>query len=187
MKKTILIGATAATLLMTGLYAQSSEVGKRRENQQDRIAQGVGSGSLTAGETANLEKKEAAINQEVKADRALNGGHLTGQEKKMVNRQQNAMSNKIYNDKHNAAVQHYGNNKVDARRENQQDRIANGIKSGKLSAGETARLEKGEAAINQETRADRKLNGGHLTGQEKKTINKQQNVASRKIYKAKHN
>src|SRR5512140_3366394 len=98
MKRTILIGATAATLLMTGLYAQSSEVGKRKENQQDRIAQGVGSGSLTAGETANLEKKEAAINQEVKADRALNGGHLTGQEKKTVNRQQNAMSNKIYND-----------------------------------------------------------------------------------------
>ena len=36
----------------------------RKENQQDRIAQGVKSGELTAGETTNLEKKEADVNHE---------------------------------------------------------------------------------------------------------------------------
>jgi len=41
-------------------------VAQRKENQQDRIAQGVKSGQLTAGETANLETKEAAINGETK-------------------------------------------------------------------------------------------------------------------------
>ena len=123
----------------------------------------VKSGSLTAGETANLEKKESAINQEIRTDRSLNGGKLTSQERKTVNGQQNAMSHRIYRDKHNAATQHYGNNEVDARRSNQQQRIANGIASGKLNAGETARLEKGESAINRETRTDRALNGGKLT------------------------
>ena len=39
-------------------------VEQRKENQQDRIANGVKSGQLTAGETAKLEKKEAAINKE---------------------------------------------------------------------------------------------------------------------------
>src|SRR5260370_18373537 len=47
-------------------------VAQRKENQQDRIAQGVKSGQLTAGETANLETKEAAINKETAADRADN-------------------------------------------------------------------------------------------------------------------
>ena len=54
----------------------------------------------------------------MKTDRSLNGGKLTAHEKKMVNGQQNQMSKQIYQDKHNAATQHYGNNQVDARREN---------------------------------------------------------------------
>ena len=85
--------------------APKSEVGKRQENQQDRIAQGVKSGQLTAGETAHLEKNQARINKEVRNDRAANGGKLTPQEKAQVNRQQNRQSRQIYRDKHNAAKQ----------------------------------------------------------------------------------
>jgi hypothetical protein len=184
--KSRLLGVAAASFFAAAVFAQSSEVGKREENQQDRIAQGVRSGELTAGETANLEKKESAVNQEVKADRALNGGKLTTAEKQQVNRQQNKVSGQIHGDKHNAATQHYGNNEVDARRENQQDRIANGIASGKMNAAQASRVEKGEAAINQEVHTDRSLNGGKLTPAEKKQVNQQLNTASKKIYKAKH-
>src|SRR6266852_5300867 len=107
-----------AAMLMAGTvaFAQDSsstsadpkpktEVGQRKENQQDRIAQGVKSGQLTAGETANLETKEAAINGESKADRAANGGTLTAAEKKQVNHEQNAASKNIYHKKHNAKTQ----------------------------------------------------------------------------------
>src|SRR6267378_1477492 len=80
-------------------------VAQRKENQQDRIAQGVKSGQLTAGETANLETKEAAINGETKADRKANGGKLTAAEKKQVNKEQNAASKNIYRKKHNAKTQ----------------------------------------------------------------------------------
>jgi hypothetical protein len=187
---TRIILTAAAVFLAAGAFAQSttptSEVGQRVENQQDRIAQGVKSGSLTAGETANLEKKESAINQEVRTDRSLNGGHLTGQEKQIVNGQQNKMSNQIYQDKHNAATQHNGNSEVGQRASNQQSRIANGISSGKLNAAQTSRLEKGEAGINKEVHADRQANGGHLTQGQKQQVNKQQNGMSARIYHAKH-
>jgi hypothetical protein len=190
MKRMILITAAAALLMGGAAFAQSSstpsDVNQRRENQQDRIAQGVQSGSLTAGETANLEKKEAAVNQEVRTDRSLNGGHLTGQEKQIVNGQQNNLSKQVYNDKHNANTAQYGNNEVGQRRANQQGRIAQGIASGKLNAGQTARLEKSEAGINHQVAADRAANGGKLTGAEKTQINQRQNVASGKIYRAKH-
>jgi len=188
-----------AMVLMAGTVAfaqeqsQSSdpkpktEVGQRKENQQDRIANGVQSGQLTAGETANLEKKEAAINAETKADRAANGGKLTGAEKAQINHQQNQMSRQIYRDKHNANTAHYGNNEVGQRRENQQDRIAQGVKSGQLTAGETARLEKQEKGINKQVAADRAANGGKLTSGEKAQINKEQNQESKKIYNKKHN
>jgi hypothetical protein len=82
---------------------------------------------------------------------------------------------------------HYGNNKVNQRRENQQDRIAQGVKSGQLTAGETAKLEKQQQHINKQVATDRKANGGTLTASQKKQINKEQNQASRNIYRKKHN
>jgi hypothetical protein len=162
-------------------------VAQRKENQQDRIANGVKSGQLTAGETGKLETKEAAINGETKADRAANGGKLTTAEKAKINGQQNKLSSQIYKDKHNANTAQYGNNKVGQRRENQQDRIAQGVKSGQLTAGETAKLENQQKGINQQVAADRKANGGTLTTGEKAQINRQQNQASRNIYHKKHN
>ncbi len=99
--KQIVFTSCLAAVLVAGALAQTTEVGQRKENQQDRIAQGVKSGQLTAGETSNLEKKESSINQEVKTDRSLNGGKLTPQERQTVNRQQNQMSNQVYKDKHN--------------------------------------------------------------------------------------
>jgi hypothetical protein len=184
--KNFLINSAAALIFAGAACAQTSEVGQRAENQQDRIAQGAGSGRLTAGETANLESKEASVNREVRADRALNGGKLTNREKGIVNQQQNKMSGQIYRDKHNAAKQPAPNNEVNKRLDNQQGRIGSGIASGKLSAGQTARLDKNEAAVNQEVRTDRKLNGGHLTGAEKGQVNRQLNRTSGQISRARH-
>ena len=84
---------------------QPGRIQRRQENQQDRIAQGVASGQLTAGETANLEHKEAKLNKEVRNDRKANGGTLTGQERRQINRQQNQLSRNIYRDKHNGKTQ----------------------------------------------------------------------------------
>jgi len=178
---------SSSTSSQSSTPAKPGEVAQRKENQQDRIANGVKSGQLTAGETANLENKEAAINGETRADRAANGGKLTGAEKQQINQQQNQLSKQIYNDKHNANTAHYGNNEVGQRRENQQDRIANGIKSGQLTAGETAKLENQQKGINQQVKADRAANGGKLTQGEKKQINHEQNAASKNIYNKKHN
>jgi hypothetical protein len=160
----------------------------RKENQQDRIANGVGSGQLTAGEAGNLEKKESELNQEEKDMRKLDNGKLTSADKATLNQQQNQVSKQIYADKHNAAVQNTDpKSEVGKRAENQQDRIAQGVKSGQLTPGEAGRLERNEARINQQAAADRKANGGKLTADERKQINKEQNRESRQIHRAKHN
>ena len=160
----------------------------RKENQQDRIANGVKSGELTAGETTNLEKKESSLNQEERDMRKLDNGKLTAADKATLNQQQNQLSKQIYQDKHNAAVQNTNpKSEVGKRAENQQDRIAQGIKSGQLTAGEAAHLESNEAKINQEVRNDRAANGGKLTPQEKAQVNRQQNRMSRQIHRDRHN
>jgi predicted transglutaminase-like cysteine proteinase len=180
-------GSSGSTGTQSSTPAQDPSIAQRKENQQDRIANGVKSGQLTAGETANLENKEAAINGETRADRAANGGKLTGAEKQQINQQQNKLSNQIYQDKHNAATQNYGKSEVGQRQTNQQQRIAQGIKSGQLTAGETAKLENQQRGINQQVKADRAANGGKLTQGEKAQVNKEQNGASKNIYNKKHN
>jgi hypothetical protein len=169
-----------------GTMAMDS-VNGRRFNQQGRIANGVSSGQLTAGETKNLEGREAKLNGEIHNDRATNGGKLTPQEHQLVNQQQNNLSKSIYNDKHNANTANYGNNEVGARRDMQQQRVANGIRSGQMSPSEVARTEGHEQNINHQIAADRHANGGKLTPAEKTSINQKQNGASRQIYNDKHN
>ena len=195
MNRKLILFAALALAASGPVFAQQTQpmqpapntVNDRRTGQQDRIANGVQSGQLTAGETRNIESREANLNREVRDDRSADGGKLTQQERNQVNRQQNNLSRSIYNDKHNANTAHYGNNEVGQRRQNQQDRIANGIRNGSMTAGETARTENREQGINQQIRADRQANGGKLTGSERAQINRQQNGASRQIYRQKHN
>jgi hypothetical protein len=77
--------------------------------------------------------------------------------------------------------------RVGTREAYQQARIAQGVRSGQLTPGETAHLEHKEGQINREVRSDRAANGGRLTQQERAQVNHQQNAASKQIYQDKHN
>ena len=181
-KSVLLIGAFVGC---AAVLAQDPTINQRRDNQQDRLANGIQSGQLTAGETKNLESREANLNREIHDDRQADAGRLTSAEKQQIGQQQNNLSNRIYQDKHNANTTHYGNNEVGARRQLQQDRIAQGVRSGSLKAGQTANLENREQGINQKIAADRYANGGKLSPQQKQQINHAQNRASQKIHAAK--
>jgi hypothetical protein len=195
--KHILNSAALIALAVPAMFAQSGTssttttnpptIQDRKENQQDRIANGIQDGQLTAGETKNLETKESGLNKEENTMRADDNGKLTSADRAKLQGQQNHLSNQIYTDNHNAATQHYGNGLVGQRAENQQDRIANGVRSGQLTAGETGKLENKEQGVNHEVAGMRQANGGKLTGADKVAVNQQQNKLSKQIYNNKHN
>lgn len=66
----------------------------------------------------------------------------------------------------------------------QQKRIAEGVKSGELTARETAGLEREQAKI--EADRQKALADGTLTKREKARLTREQNRASRHIYRQKH-
>jgi len=106
MKRIIVSIMTGALLVGTGTAAfGDSEIEQRKDNQQQRIANGVSNGSLTPGETSRLEHRESNLNKEIRSDRKANGGNLTNNQKAQINRQQNHLSNSIYRDKHNGQTQ----------------------------------------------------------------------------------
>jgi hypothetical protein len=76
---------------------------------------------------------------------------------------------------------------INQRRVWQQERITGGVANGRLTAGETARLENREAFLNHEIRTDKALNGGHLSPAERVQVQRQQNWISGSIYVDKHN
>ena len=106
MKSIVVSIMTGALLLgsVSNVLAQN-EINERQRSQQKRIGEGVENGSLTPAETARLEKQEGAIHHEVQAERQANGGRLTAQERRQVNRQQNRESKRIYRQKHDAQHQ----------------------------------------------------------------------------------
>lgn len=105
MKLSMFAAALLAVSTSMAMGQTSATVNQRKENQQDRIAQGVKSGQLTAGETRNLESRESSINHEEHAMRRADDGHLTRADRTALNRRQNRVSHSIYRDKHNGRRQ----------------------------------------------------------------------------------
>ena len=70
---------------------------------------------------------------------------------------------------------------VNQREGNQDQRIANGERSGAINSREAANDNQRQANIDRQVSNDRSANGGHLTQQEHQQVNKEQNKASRQI------
>jgi hypothetical protein len=116
MKVKSFILIASLTLTPAAVFAQAAQnttptpgkndynINQRKTDQQDRIANGIKSGQLTAGETSRLESQEAGINREERGMRAQDNGHLTKQDRQTLHAQQNQESRRIYRDKHNARV-----------------------------------------------------------------------------------
>jgi len=77
-------------------------------------------------------------------------------------------------------------NEVNGREQNQQNRIANGLKNGTLNSKQAGNLEKRETAVQNREKKDMAAHNGHLTKAEQRGINRQQNRISKSIYKDKH-
>jgi hypothetical protein len=77
-------------------------------------------------------------------------------------------------------------NQVNRRETRQQDRIANGVKNGKLTPGQTARLERGEQRLQNNEKRDMAKDNGHLTKKDQRQLNREANHMSKRIYKDKH-
>lgn len=162
---------------------------QRDVNQQQRIEQGLKSGQLTTREAGRLERQEAHIDQmEKRADR---NGSISAAEQARINAEQNRVSQEIYADKHNAVTGNPNSKsserlQADVQRNlNQQDRIEQGLQSGRLTNREAGKLEAGQARVDR-AQAHAAANG-RVNATEQARIQHKENVQSHRIYNKKHN
>ena len=102
------IGMAVVTLFLLGntviTFAESywakahprrHQVNKRLKNQNKRIKKEVKEGEMTKGEARKLHKDDKMIRQEERDMARQNGSHITKEEQKVLNQQENAVSRDI--------------------------------------------------------------------------------------------
>lgn len=97
--------AAAALVALIPLAASAGEVENRVHNEQTRINQGVGNGSMTYGEYHRTEGRLDQIQAQRKRDLRADGGHLTAGQYAHLNHEENNLSSRVYFDKHNQTQQ----------------------------------------------------------------------------------
>jgi len=186
---TSIAAAAVAGLFSVAASAQTtgSEV-QRDVNQQNRIEQGLKSGSLNTKEASQLERGEARIDKmEANAEK---DGKLSPAEKARIQRAQNQESrqinrlesNNVRGNPNSASSQRM---QADVQRNvNQQQRIEQGVKSGQLTNREVGKLEAGQSRVDRaEARAGA---NGHVNANEQRRIQQAENKQSRNVYREKH-
>ncbi|MEI7431030.1 MAG: hypothetical protein WCL27_11295 [Betaproteobacteria bacterium] len=110
--KTTLVSLVLAVPLAA--FAQSNttpRIDQRQANQEQRIQQGVQSGSLTGQEAARLERGQDRLQD--KENRAKADGVVTAKERAQLQHAENRQSDKIYNQKHDRQRDSNHDGKVD--------------------------------------------------------------------------
>jgi hypothetical protein len=98
-----LIGTAASSAMATAStdttwqknHPRREQVNNRLANQDRRIKAEVKQGELTKSRAAALHKEDHQIRTEERLMASQNGGHITKQEQKTLNQQENAVSKQI--------------------------------------------------------------------------------------------
>lgn len=183
MKTRFGLSVLAGVLLAGGAAAEQGVVTTMERNvrQQERIEQGVQSGTLNEREAERLQREQARIHRA--ESRALQDGTVSEAEQARIKAMQDRASRNIYQEKHDAQT---GNSEIRAvqRNVNQQERIQQGLQSGELNTHEAARLQSEQARVERmQANAGR---DGRITDEEKARIERAQNKLSNDIYREKH-
>jgi len=114
--KTIKTIAFLAIALPTLAFAQANtpRVDQRQANQEQRIDQGVASGSLTQREANRLERGQQHVDN--MENRAKADGVVTRGERARLHQAQDVQSDRIYRQKHDRQHDYNHNGRVDRRR-----------------------------------------------------------------------
>ncbi len=100
MRKFFIIAIAIAAPLAIAAVPANAQINERQDRQQNRIDAGMANGSLTARETANLERRQSRIDAAEARDRA-DGGRLSLRERARLQVRQDRASANIYRKKHN--------------------------------------------------------------------------------------
>jgi hypothetical protein len=79
-------------------HPRQEQVKKRDRHLENKTQNAAKDGKITQAQAQNLEKKEAAINQQRKDEATVNGGYITKGEQKQLNHEENQVNRDLKHD-----------------------------------------------------------------------------------------
>lgn len=90
-----LTGTASAETTWQKNHPRRTQVNHRLGNQNRRIHNDVKDGTLSKGQAAQLHHEDHQVRQEERDMASQDGGHITRQEQRTLNQQENGISNQI--------------------------------------------------------------------------------------------
>ena len=90
-----LVGTASAETTWQKNHPRRTQVNHRLANQNRRIHNDVKNGTMTRGQAATVHKEDHQVRQEERDMASQNGSHITKPEDRVLNKQENAISNQI--------------------------------------------------------------------------------------------
>jgi hypothetical protein len=90
-----LTGTASAETAWQKSHPRRTQVNGRLANQNRRIHNDVKDGTLSKGQAAQLHHEDHQVRQEERDMASQNGSHITRQEQRTLNQQENGISNQI--------------------------------------------------------------------------------------------
>jgi hypothetical protein len=90
-----LVGTASAETTWQKNHPRRTQVNHRLANQNKRIHNDVKDGTLSKGQAAALHHEDHQVRQEERDMASQNGGHITKGEQRVLNGQENGISNQI--------------------------------------------------------------------------------------------
>jgi len=163
-----------------GQHPRHAEVAKRDRHLAHEMNKDYGD---LSGHYNQLQKQDAAIRNQTRADMQQNGGHLSKAEQKQLNGEENALRGEISADKGPPPkTQFEENHPRRAEVLHRDNRIGGTLNAdaGKLG-GNYGSLKQQQQTIRQQEQADAAANGGHITKSEQGQLNTEESQLNQEI------
>lgn len=163
-----------------GAHPRHAEVAKRDRNLAHQMNKDYGH---LSGHYNGLQKQDAAIRNQTRADMQKNGGHLTKAEQKQINGEENALRSEIGADKGPPPRTQFEQNHPRRAEVLHRDiRIGGTLNAdaGKLG-GNYGSLKQQQQSIRQQEQADAAANGGHITKAQQGQLNGEEKLLNQEI------
>ena len=163
-----------------GAHPRRAEVTHRDRHLAGKMNKDYGD---LSGHYNQLQKQDANIRAQTRADMQKNGGHLTKAEQKQINGEENALHNEINADKGPPPkTQFEQNHPRRAEVLHRDNRIGGTLNAdaGKLG-GNYGSLKQQQQTIRQQEQADAAANGGHITKTQQGQLNADEHQLNQEI------
>ena len=163
-----------------GTHPRRAEVNQRNRNLAHTMNKDYGD---LSGHYNQLQKQDAAIRAQTRADMKANGGHLTKAEQHQINGEENGLRGEIAADKGQPPKTQFEQNHPRRAEVLHRDNRVGGelnADAGKLG-GNYGSLKQQQQSIRQQEQADAKANGGYITKAQEGELNGEEKQLNQEI------